>query len=444
MTLVCEPDELSTVLPKFKSALRGFEYNAGQRYAEYRSGDRTSELGLSALIVGGAAAAAVKTGAWKGLWKGILIIVAAIGGIFKKLFGKGGKKSMTDGEQLFCILSLIYLSGCFVWVDRRMMLFSSWLGGEWKAVVSDYRWGNSSGRIYLLNPLPALGFSFPVRLLPISISPSAVVAYNVQIIGNSGRPRQSKRLVSFSSATQFKRIGSELWADEEILADIGDVCTAHELVVLLNRIKNLDDMEARSRMIDDFWMKRLNVHRTKKIIKHEITLTRFLSIFCLVAFLLLFGLVPVLGDIYNNSGVAVLAGAGLMIAYVPVICSIYYRCHKRFYPLFKIGFWGELVKMLFCPPTALRACDLIAGKFSRGLDILPMAALLLRSGERKDFLNCYLADLNSPKFPKTLANDIREICIWQNQSILKTSLSVMPNLKRFIHQPESKAACAAQ
>ena len=91
VTLVCNPEELSEVLPKFKSALQGFSYNAGSRYTEYRKGDRMAEIGLSALILGGAGAVAVKTGAFKWLWKGIVVVVLAIGGFLKKLFGGGSK-----------------------------------------------------------------------------------------------------------------------------------------------------------------------------------------------------------------------------------------------------------------------------------------------------------------------------------------------------------------
>ena len=57
--------------------------------AEFRAGDHIAEIGLSALIVGGAAAAAVKTGAFKWIGKGLVVLVAAIGGLFRKIFGKG-------------------------------------------------------------------------------------------------------------------------------------------------------------------------------------------------------------------------------------------------------------------------------------------------------------------------------------------------------------------
>ena len=89
--LVCRPEDLSSILPKFKAVLDGFGYTAGNRYAEFRAGDRIAEIGLSALIVGGATAAAVKTGAFKWLWKGIVVAAAAIVGLFKKIFGKGNR-----------------------------------------------------------------------------------------------------------------------------------------------------------------------------------------------------------------------------------------------------------------------------------------------------------------------------------------------------------------
>jgi uncharacterized membrane-anchored protein len=67
--LVSEPQSLDADIRQFKNALRGFDFVAGERYAEFRQGDRMAEYGLTALIVGGAAAAAAKPGAMKGFGK---------------------------------------------------------------------------------------------------------------------------------------------------------------------------------------------------------------------------------------------------------------------------------------------------------------------------------------------------------------------------------------
>jgi len=91
VTLVTGPEELAATLPQYKAALMGFSYNSGHKYAEYRQGDKLATYGLSALVVGGATAAAVKSGAFKWLWKvGGLAVLASLG-FMKKLFG--GRKS---------------------------------------------------------------------------------------------------------------------------------------------------------------------------------------------------------------------------------------------------------------------------------------------------------------------------------------------------------------
>lgn len=88
--LVSDPDSLDKDIRAFKVALNDFSFDPGQRYSEFRTGDKIAEYGLTGLIVGGAAAAAAKTGLFKVIGKfGILIFVGAaalIGGIFKWLF----------------------------------------------------------------------------------------------------------------------------------------------------------------------------------------------------------------------------------------------------------------------------------------------------------------------------------------------------------------------
>jgi uncharacterized membrane-anchored protein len=90
--LVSDPGTLRTDVYEFKAALREFDFESGQRYAEFRQGDRVSEYGLAALIVGGAAAAAAKSGALKGLGKlfGVALFggIAVVGAFFKRVFGK--------------------------------------------------------------------------------------------------------------------------------------------------------------------------------------------------------------------------------------------------------------------------------------------------------------------------------------------------------------------
>jgi uncharacterized membrane-anchored protein len=90
--LIADPHDLSAATDEFKSTLAGFAYVPGQRYAEYRPGDKVAKYGLAALVTGGAAAIAVKTGLWKVIasaaiagWKVIAAaFVALFGGLMKR------------------------------------------------------------------------------------------------------------------------------------------------------------------------------------------------------------------------------------------------------------------------------------------------------------------------------------------------------------------------
>ncbi len=94
-TLVSSPENLDRDVAQFKSKLAKFDFNQGERYSEFKPGDHVAEFGLAALVAGGAAAVATKTGFWKVLagalaagWKiivGIFVAgLAAIKNIFKR------------------------------------------------------------------------------------------------------------------------------------------------------------------------------------------------------------------------------------------------------------------------------------------------------------------------------------------------------------------------
>jgi uncharacterized membrane-anchored protein len=91
--LVLDPSQIATVVPKFKGLMTGFSFEAGSRYADFVKGDKVAEYGLTALIAGGAAAVALKTGFFAkllalgaGLWKVIVVGFAALMTRIKNIF----------------------------------------------------------------------------------------------------------------------------------------------------------------------------------------------------------------------------------------------------------------------------------------------------------------------------------------------------------------------
>jgi uncharacterized membrane-anchored protein len=91
--LVVSPEQFEGTVAEFESIMSEFHYTAGHKYAEWREGDPIAEYGLTALIVGGAGAVALKSGLLAKLWKVIVLgVVAVVSAIKKFVTGLFGKK----------------------------------------------------------------------------------------------------------------------------------------------------------------------------------------------------------------------------------------------------------------------------------------------------------------------------------------------------------------
>ncbi len=86
-TLLCSPAQFKDLQPVMNATLDGFSYTDGNKYGEYKEGDKIAEYGLLGLM--GAGGAFVL---WK-FWKPIGLGVLAVGAGVKKFFGGffGGK-----------------------------------------------------------------------------------------------------------------------------------------------------------------------------------------------------------------------------------------------------------------------------------------------------------------------------------------------------------------
>jgi uncharacterized membrane-anchored protein len=90
--LIASEAELAGAVPQFNEILKGFAFGEGNRYADYKQGDKIAEYGLAGLMLGGAGVVALKTGILQKFGKLIVVGVIALGAgiskFFKKIFGK--------------------------------------------------------------------------------------------------------------------------------------------------------------------------------------------------------------------------------------------------------------------------------------------------------------------------------------------------------------------
>lgn len=107
VTLVADPDEYAAASQATATLLAGnFNYVQGQRYAEWKQGDKIAAVGLAALVVGGGAAVAAKMGLLSKfgallakMGKLVIVAIAAIGAGIVKLFKKISGSHPTDKES---------------------------------------------------------------------------------------------------------------------------------------------------------------------------------------------------------------------------------------------------------------------------------------------------------------------------------------------------------
>jgi uncharacterized membrane-anchored protein len=96
-TLVSSPEGLENAAAVTDSLLADYRYVPGQTYAEFVPGtDKLAQYGLTALVVGGGAAALLKSGLLARFWKPLVVALAALGAGVKRLFfsGRSSKHDM--------------------------------------------------------------------------------------------------------------------------------------------------------------------------------------------------------------------------------------------------------------------------------------------------------------------------------------------------------------
>ena len=98
VTLVAGPEEYGMASKASDTLLSGFSFQPGSRYAEYLPGtDTVAKVGLTALVVGGAAAALAKSGFLARFWKILVVGAAAVVAWLKRLIS--GRKQAEGTPQ---------------------------------------------------------------------------------------------------------------------------------------------------------------------------------------------------------------------------------------------------------------------------------------------------------------------------------------------------------
>jgi hypothetical protein len=321
-----------------------------------------------------------------------------------------------EGETLLFVLILLYLSECLIWVKRESVAFlSGWR--RWRLTTPSSWLGNARGGILFLNPLPPGGKILLSHLSPISISPSGVCALNVQTLPSEARsPYQTGDFLPFGKIKEAGVDGSFLTINNERFAKCA---TAKQARTLANVIAELVKAPASKRegLARSWIAKQYSATDATTRLKEARELIGPIQSLGVILFLFLFVFTPALGS-FSGLMPLVIPVAIVMVALAVLIAILFRRVHRKLYPADSAERLESLVKMILCPPVAIRAADTLTKNLLAEFSPIVLAEVLTGSGERQ-FVRSVILDLKHPLKHELSDKNAAETVTWAANEQLK-------------------------
>jgi len=300
---------------------------------------------------------------------------------------------MTEGQMLFVILSLFYLSECLVWIGRKTVLFSSRWFRRSRPIFSGEFFGSVEGGVALLNPLPPWGNSFLAHWIPISISPTGICDFTIQTFKGTARAFQTSIVLNYEEVSEARTEGKYLLLNG---ARFTKCCTIEQAKFLAELIKNVSSASTHKR--EQLIRKSLEVQFPKdealNRLAHVDNLTIGLRWTCSAFFIFLYMVTPLIVVTYGLTRF-IIPVAIVMVVSALFISFNYFRVHKVLYPSLLRERLSNVFKMILCPPSAIRAADLLTLNAMSRFHPLLLASLVL-GPDSLLFANAVITDLKHP------------------------------------------------
>ncbi len=345
---------------------------------------------------------------------------------------------MTDGQTLYLILSLVYLSDCFVWIGRRSVAFSSpWLL-NWRVAFSDQFLSNSRGSLFFLNPLPPLGTVHLCHTYPVALSPEGICNRTLSTLRGIGGPPDAAACFAYESVTSVAADGAHLILNGKRFAKCGGAQQARELSALVSRVSR-ENMEGRERLVREFIRNRLNPDAIRERMNAVASRAAELRLSALLLFLFLCVAAPLL---VHTAGLGrmIIPIAAATFAASTYISARYYRAHRYLYAGARLDRIMTAAAMALCPPAAIRAVDrLTAEALSEYHPIL--VASMLPGEESGSLIRLLIQDLKHPLRCESPDEGSREIARWFSQTLMEECLRFVEarGMNEVLLPPKSEA-----
>lgn len=333
---------------------------------------------------------------------------------------------ISDGQALLFVLVLLYLAECLIWVKKQSVAFVSTLGRRWR-VATPVSWlGNANGALLVLNPLPPPGRVFLSHLLPVSISPSGVCAFNSQTLPSGARPAtQTGEFVGFAEIRECSADGAYLVINGEKFAKCATPKQAKALAKVIAEVKAAKS--SRREALVRSWVSKQFDAKEASGVWHEaegaIGLIRWM---CAMFFVYLFVAAPIVVTFYGLERLIIQIGATMVVLAI-VVAIMFFRTHRRFYPAETQERLENFVKMILCPPVSLRAADVLTKHLLSEYSPVVVASVLAGPGStsgssERQFVRSFVLDLQHPLKHESTDEKAVETIDWMNAEQLQACL----------------------
>jgi hypothetical protein len=332
---------------------------------------------------------------------------------------------MSDGQVLFAVICLLYFTECFLWVGKYSLVFISMWGGNWKISYANLYMGTPNGGIVLMNPFPFLGQSYVCDLLPVSFSPRGLCVYNSQCLSEYGRPKQSGISIDFNDIKKIEYFNKNVRLNDSFYIKCYSPAQADSVTKIVSKIIQTPENQ-RELLIKTFLLQGFDTDRAKQILDETIGHIHRLSSACATLFVYLFILAPIL-VLHFGLTQTIIPIAVFMFIMAIYISILFYKAHKKVYPSAKEERISNLIKMVLCPPDAIRANDIITSKILIEFNPVIIANILLKKEDFLLFAQRQLLDLKHPLEYECKEKLSTEIIAWHNTTLFNITYDYLCN-----------------
>jgi hypothetical protein len=330
---------------------------------------------------------------------------------------------LSDGQTLFIVLVLIYLSECVLWVRKQSVGFlSPWCR---RVRISTALFGNATGGFLFVNPLPPLGSVFLSHLSPLSLSPAGICALNAQALPGVGRLVQSELCLQFDDIAQASTDGAYLLVNDERFVKCATPTQARELAELINQTAKASSASDRERILRAYNSKTFAEDEARKVLLQSASTLFEIRLLGSIFFVFLFVVAPTLMSVY-----------GLLRLFIPVavvtfvfaiqIAVMFHRGRKLLFE--GEARWDQLIIMILCPPAAIRAADLLTRDLLSNYNPIVVAHLLAGTQAQR-FIRSFILDLQHPLKHESSNETAAEIIEWSVADQLRQCVAYVEHKK---------------